>query len=166
MAFPFLPDFPLSRKPVPSFMRRPEDYFTVFISSSKYWQNLVIETVGSGLGPFGLFPRPPLRPAQVKCSSQSLPIIPLSAFWISPNFHHRCCSNLPADPLGPWWTIWDSSMVGNITMPLCLICLRVRYAKNNTKVEINKLVTQSIEDKNTPSSVSVTLSTMIMTIAH
>ena len=59
-------------------------------------------------------------------------------------------------------------MVGNanITMPLCLICLRVGYAKNNTKVEINKLVTQSIEDKKTPSSVSMTLSTVIMTMAH
>ena len=99
MAFPILPEFSLSRKPVPSFMRRPVDYFAVFISASKYWRNLAIETVGSGLGPFGLFPRPPLRPAQVKCSSQSLPIILLSAFWISPNFHHRCCSNLPADPL-------------------------------------------------------------------
>ena len=163
MAFPFLPDFPLSRKPVPSFMSRPEDYFTVFISFSKYWQNLVIETVGSGLGPFGLFPRPPLRPAQVKCSSQSLPIILLLAFWISPNFHHRCFSNLPADPL--------VNQVGQLnewqyTMPLCLIYLLVRYAKNNTKVEINKLVTQSIEDKKTPSSVSMTLSTVIMTMAH
>ena len=57
-------------------------------------------------------------------------------------------------------------MVGNIRMPLCLIRLRVGYAKNNTKVEINKLVTQSIEDKKTPSSVSMTLSTVIMTMAH
>ena len=163
MAFPILPEFSLSRKPVPSFMRRPVDYFAVFISASKYWRNLAIETVGSGLGPFGLFPRPPLRPAQVKCSSQSLPIILLSAFWISPNFHHRCCSNLPADPLVNHMGQLNGC---NITMPLCLICLRVRYAKNNTKVEINKLVTQSIEDKKTPSSVSMTLSTVIMTMAH